>query len=100
MTKSVLGIVGGSGIYDIEMDDARWQRIDSPWGEASDDVRSGEIAGLRVVFLPRHGRGHRHSPSGINYRANIDVMKRAGVTDLVSLSACGSFRNELPFCSP
>ena len=96
MTETVLGIVGGSGIYDIEMDDARWQRIDSPWGEASDDVRSGEIAGLRVVFLPRHGRGHRHSPSGINYRANIDVMKRAGVTDLVSLSACGSFRDELP----
>ena len=96
MTRSVLGIVGGSGVYDIEMDNARWERIDSPWGEPSDEVRRGEIAGLPVVFLPRHGRGHRISPSSINYRANIDILKRAGVTDLVSVSACGSFREELP----
>ncbi len=96
MTKTVLGIVGGSGIYDIEMDNAEWRPIDSPWGAPSDAVRSGDIDGLKVVFLPRHGRGHVHSPSAINYRANIDVMKRAGVTDLVSLSACGSFREELP----
>ena len=96
MSKSILGIVGGSGVYDIEMDNARWEKIDSPWGEPSDEVRRGEIAGLPVVFLPRHGRGHRISPTDINYRANIDVMKRAGVTDLVSVSACGSFREELP----
>ena len=96
MTKSVLGIVGGSGVYDIDMDNARWDRVDSPWGEPSDEVRRGEIEGLPVVFLPRHGRGHRVSPSHINYRANIDVMKRCGVTDLVSVSACGSFREELP----
>jgi 5'-methylthioadenosine phosphorylase len=76
MTNSVLGIVGGSGVYDIEMDNARWERVDSPWGEPSDEVRRGEIGGLPVVFLPRHGRGHRVSPSHINYRANIDVMKR------------------------
>ncbi len=96
MTRSVLGIVGGSGVYDIEMDNARWERIESPWGEPSDEVRRGEIAGLPVVFLPRHGRGHRISPSSINYRANIDILKRAGVTDLVSVSACGSFREQLP----
>ena len=95
MTATVLGIIGGSGVYDIEMEAAEWQRIDSPWGEPSDAVRTGEIDGLKVVFLPRHGRGHRLSPSGINYRANVDVMKRCGVTDLVSLSACGSFREEL-----
>ena len=96
MTKSVLGIVGGSGVYDIEMDNARWERVESPWGQPSDEVRRGEIGGLPVVFLPRHGRGHRVSPSHINYRANIDVLKRCGVTDLVSVSACGSFREELP----
>jgi len=96
MTQTVLGVIGGSGVYDIEMEGAEWVAIASPWGEPSDEVRTGEIDGLKVVFLPRHGRGHRLSPTGINYRANIDVMKRAGVTDLVSLSACGSFREELP----
>jgi 5'-methylthioadenosine phosphorylase len=95
MTKSVLGIIGGSGIYDIEMTDARWETIASPWGEPSDQLRRGEIGGLPVVFLPRHGRGHRFSPTSINYRANIDILKRAGVTDVVSLSACGSLREEL-----
>ena len=95
MSKAVLGIVGGSGVYDIAMDNARWERVASPWGEPSDALRMGEIGGLPVVFLPRHGRGHRHAPSDINYRANIDALKRAGVTDLVSLSACGSFREEL-----
>lgn len=95
MTKAVLGIVGGSGVYDVEMEDARWQRIESPWGQPSDELRIGSIAGLPVVFLPRHGRGHRLSPGGIDYRANIDALKRAGVTDLVSISACGSFREEL-----
>jgi 5'-methylthioadenosine phosphorylase len=96
MVKSVLGIVGGSGVYDIAMDNARWQRVDSPWGDASDEVRRGEIAGLPIVFLPRHGRGHVYAPSSINYRANIDVLKRCGVTDLFSLSAVGSLRAELP----
>jgi 5'-methylthioadenosine phosphorylase len=96
MTATVLGIIGGSGIYDIPMDNARWERIASPWGEPSDELRRGEIDGLPVVFLPRHGRGHVQSPTTINYRANIDVLKRAGVTDLFSLSAVGSLKVELP----
>ncbi len=96
MTPSVLGIIGGSGVYDIEMDNARWETIASPWGEPSDQVRRGEIDGLPIVFLPRHGRGHVYSPTTINYRANIDVLKRAGVTDLISLSAVGSLKEELP----
>ena len=95
MSKTILGIIGGSGVYDIAMDNARWQRIDSPWGEASDALRMGEIDGLPIVFMPRHGRGHVFSPSTINYRANIDCLKRAGVTDLVSLSAVGSLKAEL-----
>ncbi len=97
MTKSVLGIIGGSGIYDLPgLENVREQRIDSPWGEPSGPLRIGEIDGLPVVFLSRHDKGHRLSPSDINYRANIDALKRAGVTDLVSLSACGSFKEELP----
>ncbi|MGE0062487.1 MAG: S-methyl-5'-thioadenosine phosphorylase [Xanthobacteraceae bacterium] len=97
MTKTVLGIIGGSGIYDLPgLTNLREQRIESPWGEPSGPLRIGELAGLPVVFLSRHDKGHRLSPSDVNYRANIDVLKRAGVTDLVSLSACGSFREELP----
>src|ERR1700750_2817411 len=97
MTKSVLGIIGGSGIYDLPgLEKVRSKKIKSPWGEPSAALRVGEIAGLPVVFLSRHDQGHRLSPSDINYRANIDVLKRAGVTDLVSLSACGSFKEELP----
>lgn len=97
MTKSVLGIIGGSGIYDLPgLENAREERVASPWGEPSGALRIGAIAGLPVVFLPRHDKGHRLSPSDINYRANIDVLKRAGVTDLVSLSACGSFKETLP----
>lgn len=97
MTKAVLGIIGGSGIYDLPgLEVIKEERIDSPWGEASDALRFGRIGQTSIVFLPRHGRGHRIPPSEINYRANIDVMKRAGVTDLVSLSAVGSFREELP----
>jgi 5'-methylthioadenosine phosphorylase len=97
MAKSVLGIIGGSGIYDLPgLGNVREQRIASPWGDPSGPLRIGEIAGLPVVFLSRHDQGHRLSPSDINYRANIDVLKRAGVTDLVSLSACGSFKEELP----
>jgi 5'-methylthioadenosine phosphorylase len=97
MTRAVLGIIGGSGIYDLPgLEDVCEEAIESPWGEPSAPVRRGSIAGLPIVFLPRHDKGHRLSPSDINYRANIDVMKRAGVTDLVSLSACGSFKEELP----
>jgi 5'-methylthioadenosine phosphorylase len=97
MTQAVLGIIGGSGIYDLPgLEDAREEVIRSPWGEPSAPPRRGSIAGLPIVFLPRHDKGHRLSPSDINYRANIDVLKRAGVTDLISLSACGSFKEELP----
>ncbi len=97
MTKAVLGIIGGSGIYDLPgLEKVRRKTVKSPWGEPSAPLLVGEIAGLPVVFLTRHDKGHRLSPSDINYRANIDVLKRAGVTDLVSLSACGSFKQELP----
>ena len=96
MTKAVLGIIGGSGIYDLPgLEHAREERIETPWGEPSAPLRIGEIAGLPVVFLSRHDKGHRRSPTDINYRANIDALKRAGVTDLVSLSACGSFKEDL-----
>jgi 5'-methylthioadenosine phosphorylase len=95
MTTSILGIIGGSGVYDVPMDNARWEAVKSPWGEPSDELRMGEIGGLAVAFLPRHGRGHVQSPSSINYRANIDILKRVGVTDVVSLSAVGSLREEL-----
>jgi 5'-methylthioadenosine phosphorylase len=95
--KAVLGVMGGSGVYDLPgLEDVREERIGSPWGEPSDALRIGRIGQTPVVFLARHGRGHRLSPSDINYRANIDVLKRAGVTDLVALSACGSFKSELP----
>jgi 5'-methylthioadenosine phosphorylase len=97
MTASVLGIIGGSGVYDLPgLANVVERRIGSPWGEPSAALRMGDIAGLPVVFLPRHDKGHRLSPSDIDYRANIDVLKRAGVTDLVSLSACGSFKENLP----
>src|ERR1700755_1162080 len=96
MTKAVLGVIGGSGIYDLPgLEKVRQKKIKSPWGEPSAPLRVGEIAGLPVVSLPRHDKGHRRPPSDINYRANIDVLKRAGVTDLVSLSACGSFKEDL-----
>ena len=94
--KTVLGIIGGSGVYDIDgLENARWQRVESPWGEPSDELLFGHLAGVNMVFLPRHGRGHVHSPTSINYRANIDALKRAGVTDVISVSACGSFKEEL-----
>ena len=92
----VVGVIGGSGIYEIEgLDNTRWERISSPFGEASDELFFGELDGQKVVFLPRHGRGHKWSPSSVNYRANIDALKRAGVTEIISLSACGSFKEEL-----
>jgi 5'-methylthioadenosine phosphorylase len=97
MTKAVLGIIGGSGLYDLPgLQNAREETIESPWGAPSAALRIGDIDGLPIVFLSRHDKGHRLSPSDINYRANIDVMKRAGVTDLISLSACGSFKEDLP----
>lgn len=97
MTKSVIGVIGGSGLYELPgLTDARWEKVASPWGEPSDALRIGDIAGRTVVFLPRHGRGHRYSPSDIDYRANIDAMKRVGVTDIVSISAVGSYREDLP----
>src|ERR1700731_5450509 len=97
MTKAVLGIIGGSGIYDLPgLEKPRLRRIRSSWGDPSAALRIGQIAGTPIVFLARHDKGHRLSPSDINYRANIDVLKRAGVTDLVALSACGSVKQELP----
>jgi 5'-methylthioadenosine phosphorylase len=97
MTQAVLGIIGGSGIYDLPgLEGAHEEVIKSPWGDPSAPLRRGSIAGLPIVFLPRHDKGHRLSPSDINYRANIDVLKRAGITDLISLSACGSFKEEMP----
>lgn len=95
MVEAVVGIIGGSGVYDFPgLRNARHEKVDTPWGAPSDTLLMGEIGDLRAVFLPRHGRGHRLSPSGINYRANIDAMKRVGVTDLISVSACGSFRTQ------
>jgi 5'-methylthioadenosine phosphorylase len=92
----VLGVLGGSGVYQLgELEEARWERAESPFGAASDALLRGRLGGLPVAFLPRHGRGHRIPPSEINYRANVDVLKRAGVTDLVALGACGSLREEL-----
>ena len=96
MAAWTLGVIGGSGLYEIEgLEERRWRRIDSPFGEASDEVLTGRIDEVRLVFLPRHGRGHRLPPSHINSRANIDVLKRAGCTDVISLSAVGSLREEL-----
>jgi len=97
MSRSVLGIIGGSGFYNLPgIEKAEWVNVASPWGEPSDAILHAEIGELPVRFLPRHGRGHKVSPTHINYRANIGAMKRAGVTDLVSISACGSLKEELP----
>jgi 5'-methylthioadenosine phosphorylase len=97
MVKAVLGVIGGSGIYELPgLRDVHWKKVESPWGEASDALCFGTFGQLPMVFLPRHGRGHRIPPTEINYRANIDALKRAGVTDVVSLSACGSLRADLP----
>ncbi|SEW24541.1 methylthioadenosine phosphorylase [Aliiroseovarius sediminilitoris] len=91
-----IGIIGGSGIYEIDgLDGARWHRVDSPWGTPSDQVLTGRLGGMKMSFLPRHGRGHVHAPSDVPYRANIDALKRLGVTDVISVSACGSFRENM-----
>ena len=93
----VIGLIGGSGLYDIEgLEDREWRRVETPWGEPSDLLLFGRLAGVRCVFLPRHGRGHPTPPSELNYRANIDALKRSGVTDVISLSAVGSLREDLP----
>lgn len=95
-TPPRIGVIGGSGIYDIEgLENARWETVESPFGAPSDQLLFGSLAGVEMVFLPRHGRGHRIPPSELNFRANIDVLKRVGVTELLSLSACGSLRPEL-----
>ncbi|KZD11917.1 S-methyl-5'-thioadenosine phosphorylase [Oceanibaculum pacificum] len=95
--KPVVGIIGGSGVYDLEgLTDKQWRTVDTPWGRPSDQLLFASLDGAPVVFLPRHGRGHPLSPSGINYRANIDALKRSGVTEIVSVSAVGSLREDLP----
>ena len=97
VSKPVIGVIGGSGVYDIEgLSNTRWVRVSSPFGEPSDELLFGDLEGQPLVFLPRHGRGHKLPPNGVNYRANVDALKRSGVTDILSLSAVGSFREELP----
>ena len=93
---TVIGIIGGSGVYDVKgLENTKWTSVEGPFGEPSDEYLVGEFEGLKIVFLPRHGRGHVVSPSQVNYRANIDGMKRLGVTDLISVSAVGSLREDL-----
>ncbi len=95
-TKTMIGVIGGSGIYEIDgLEDATWVDVESPWGKPSDQILTGRLKGVDMAFLPRHGRGHVHSPTTVPYRANIDALKRLGVTDVVSVSACGSFREEM-----
>jgi len=96
-TPTVIGVIGGSGIYDIDgLENTRWQKVSSPFGMPSDELFFGDLDGQQMVFLPRHGRGHRIPPSEVNYRANIDALKRSGVTEIISVSACGSLKEELP----
>lgn len=97
MSDWFVGVLGGSGLYEIDaLENAEWQTVSTPWGQPSDRILTGTIAGVRFAFLPRHGRGHPISPSELNYRANIDALKRIGCTDLIALSAVGSLREELP----
>ena len=94
--QTKVAIIGGSGLYDIEgLQNPKWVDVDSPWGAPSDAILTGELGGVDVAFLPRHGRGHVHSPSTVPYRANIDALKRLGCTDVISVSACGSFREDM-----
>jgi len=93
---TVIAVIGGSGIYDIEgLEDAQWQHVASPWGAPSDQILTGTLDGVKMAFLPRHGRGHIHAPATVPYRANIDALKRLGVTDVISVSAVGSFREHM-----
>ncbi len=94
--KTMIGVIGGSGLYEIEgLQAAHWRRVETPWGAPSDEILVGSLDGVEMAFLPRHGRGHVHSPSSVPYRANIDALKRLGVTEVISVSACGSFREEM-----
>ena len=96
MTDTMIAIIGGSGIYEIDgLENPRWQMVETPWGAPSDQILTGMLDGVKMAFLPRHGRGHVHSPSTVPYRANIDALKRLGATDVISVSACGSFREEM-----
>src|ERR1700761_8445593 len=97
MARPVIGLLGGSGLYQIDgLTNIRWEKVSSPFGEPSDEICLGSLDGVDVAFLPRHGRGHKLSPTTINYRANIDALKRVGVTDILSLSAVGGLKEELP----
>ncbi|MDR5654133.1 S-methyl-5'-thioadenosine phosphorylase [Ruixingdingia sedimenti] len=94
--QTMLGVIGGSGVYRIDgLEDAAWVAVETPWGPPSDQILTGRLDGLPVAFLPRHGRGHVHAPAEVPYRANIDALKRLGVTDVLSVSACGSFREDM-----
>jgi len=96
MTEPMLAVIGGSGLYEIEgLTDAKWRNVTTPWGNPSDEILTGMLDGLRLAFLPRHGRGHVHSPTDVPYRANIDALKQLGATHVLSVSACGSFREEM-----
>ena len=96
MTQTHIGIIGGSGVYNIDaLEGAEWKTVESPWGTPSDQILTGTLNGVTMSFLPRHGRGHVHSPTTVPYRANIDALKRIGVTDVISVSACGSFREDM-----
>ncbi len=96
MTGTKIGVIGGSGLYEMPgLTEAEWITVDTPWGPPSDQLLTGVLNGVPMVFLPRHGRGHVHSPSTVPYRANIDALKRLGVSDVISVSACGSFREEM-----
>ena len=96
MTETMIAVIGGSGLYEIDgLEDARWQEIQTPWGAPSDNILTGVLSGVKMAFLPRHGRGHVHSPSSVPYRANIDALKRLGATDVLSVSAVGSFREDM-----
>ncbi|WP_298675300.1 S-methyl-5'-thioadenosine phosphorylase [uncultured Lentibacter sp.] len=96
MSETIIGVIGGSGIYEIDgLQNPVWQEVETPWGKPSDAVLTGSLEGVKMAFLPRHGRGHVHTPSSVPYRANIDALKRLGVTDVISVSACGSFREEM-----
>jgi len=93
----VIGIIGGSGLYNIEgLTNTKWVKVETPWGTPSDELLTGTLHGVQTVFLPRHGRGHKFAPSDLNYRANIAALKSLGVTDILSLSAVGSLKEELP----
>tara|TARA_R110000787_G_scaffold274979_1_gene383181 strand:+ start:28349 stop:29230 length:882 start_codon:yes stop_codon:yes gene_type:complete len=96
-TPPMIGVLGGSGLYEIEgLEEPRWEAVRTPFGDPSDEILRGRLAGVEMAFLPRHGRGHRIPPSDLNYRANIDALKRLGCTEVLSLSACGSLKEDLP----